>query len=134
VLTGSTAVRVAVLAALLWCASAAPADTGIGFVWWEGEDAAETNFAHGTEFDASTLEGAQAGSLSGGDWFTHRAARPVPDCLRWDRSGWVTTNAVRRRCDIAEADARFEEQGGPKVTCSVRKVNSATPAPPARAE
>ncbi|MCW8131695.1 MAG: hypothetical protein KIS92_15220 [Planctomycetota bacterium] len=53
------------LALSLWAASAGAADD---WVWWEGEQPAETNFPNATPFSASTFQDKREKVLSGGDW------------------------------------------------------------------
>ncbi len=73
------------LAGLLAAALLVPLAAGPGraaaYVWWEGEDPAETNFPGKTWFSAATFENTRHEVLSGGDWLTSDGKRSGPEAF-----------------------------------------------------
>ncbi len=62
-------------AALVLAVPDSPADEGKkAYVWWEGEDTADTNFPRRGPFDAANYAAKRDG-LSGGDWLTNGGKR-----------------------------------------------------------
>ncbi len=65
---------------LVLLATAAPVRAA-GYVWWEGEGPAETNFPDKTWFSASTFQETRHEVLSGGDWLTNAGERSGPEAF-----------------------------------------------------
>ena len=51
------------------------------FVWWEGEDATETNFPERSWFSADTFRAKRHEVLSGGDWLSNSGDRTGPEAF-----------------------------------------------------